>query len=353
MPGGNRGLHRYQGPQQPGAYPWDWLVHGHGTASQRPAACPALLGYYWWSSDTSGGTLYQCQLASGVATWVQITPGITIAAGAITNAMLAGSIDLTSKVTGALPIANGGSAATTAYGALDAFTVQGADIASATTTDLSAATGESLTVTGTTTITGLGTAAAGVKRFVRFSGALTLTHNATSLILPGAASITTAAGDTAHLTSLGSGNWRCWSYFRAAARPVSGTNTGDQTVPTAASASDEETGTSTTVFTCPSTQHRHQSACKGWVVFDGVGDTTGASYNVTSITDNSVGNFSINWTTAFSSAQYGVTAVSDRNQTRTLPTTLPTATVYIVQTLNSSGSVSDPAWASVAAFGDQ
>jgi hypothetical protein len=48
---------------------------------------------------------------------------------------------------------------------------------------------------------------------------LTLTHNATSLILPGATNITTAANDTALLISEGSGNWRCWSYTRAATAP--------------------------------------------------------------------------------------------------------------------------------------
>jgi len=96
---------------------------------------------------------------------------------------------------------------------------KGADIASATTTDIGAATGNFLDVTGTTTITGLGTVQAGTQRVVRFTGILTLTHNATSLILPGAANITTAAGDVANLVSLGSGNWRCTAYTRAALVP--------------------------------------------------------------------------------------------------------------------------------------
>jgi len=52
-------------------------------------------------------------------------------------------------------------------------------------------------------------------RICTFTGALTLTHNATSLILPGAASITTAAGDVAVFVSEGSGNWRCVSYTKA------------------------------------------------------------------------------------------------------------------------------------------
>lgn len=89
------------------------------------------------------------------------------------------------------------------------------DIASAATTDLSTATGDYVKVTGTTTITSFGTVAAGAERIVRFAGALTLTHNATSLILPTGANITTAANDVARFRSLGSGNWICIGYMRA------------------------------------------------------------------------------------------------------------------------------------------
>lgn len=94
---------------------------------------------------------------------------------------------------------------------------QGADIASATTTDIGAATGNYVKITGTTTITGLGTVQAGTARFVEFTGALTLTHNATSLILEGGQNILTAAGDCAIFVSEGSGNWRCLGYRYASA----------------------------------------------------------------------------------------------------------------------------------------
>jgi len=93
-------------------------------------------------------------------------------------------------------------------------------IASAATTDIGAATSNSVIVSGTKTITGLGTIAAGAERVVQFSGALTLTHNETSLILPGGASITTAAGDVAYFVSLGSGNWRCTGYQKANGQAV-------------------------------------------------------------------------------------------------------------------------------------
>lgn len=97
---------------------------------------------------------------------------------------------------------------------------KGSDIASATTTDIGAATAEFVDVTGTTTITGLGTIAAGIVRTVRFTGALTLTHNATSLILPTGRNILTAAGDIAQFRSLGSGNWVCVGYLRANGFPL-------------------------------------------------------------------------------------------------------------------------------------
>jgi hypothetical protein len=97
---------------------------------------------------------------------------------------------------------------------------KGSDIVSAATTDIGAATGNYVTVTGTTTITALGTAQAGTRREVRFSGALTLTHNATSLILPTGANIVTAADDVATFVSEGSGNWRCIAYQRFSTSPL-------------------------------------------------------------------------------------------------------------------------------------
>ena len=81
-------------------------------------------------------------------------------------------------------------------------------IASASTTDLGTKDSTFLTVSGTTTITALGTVSAGIYKFIIFSGALTLTHNGTSLILLSGANRTTTAGDCAMFLSLGSGNWR-------------------------------------------------------------------------------------------------------------------------------------------------
>jgi microcystin-dependent protein len=89
---------------------------------------------------------------------------------------------------------------------------KGSDIASASTTDLGAVAGLMHDITGTTTITSFGTVDAGIWKIVKFEGALTLTHNSTSLILPGGTSILTVSGDIGIFISEGSGNWRCVSY---------------------------------------------------------------------------------------------------------------------------------------------
>lgn len=83
-----------------------------------------------------------------------------------------------------------------------------ATLASATTTDLSTIPSANVNITGTTTITAFGTLPAGVRKFLRFSGACPITYNASSLIIrQGAASVTTDAGTTAVAISLGAGNW--------------------------------------------------------------------------------------------------------------------------------------------------
>jgi hypothetical protein len=87
-------------------------------------------------------------------------------------------------------------------------------VASASTTDLATKSEEILSVSGTNAITALGTVSAGMVKVLIFEGALTFTHNATSLILPGGHSVVTAAGDIAAMLSLGSGNWRCLHYTR-------------------------------------------------------------------------------------------------------------------------------------------
>ena len=69
-----------------------------------------------------------------------------------------------------------------------------ASLASAATVDIGAQNTTSIEITGAVAITSLGTTYNG-PRHIRFTGAPTLTYNATTLNLPGATNITVAAGD--------------------------------------------------------------------------------------------------------------------------------------------------------------
>jgi hypothetical protein len=89
---------------------------------------------------------------------------------------------------------------------------KGANIAAAATTNIGAGTGNYIEITGSTTITAFDTVQAGTRRILFFRAAPLLTHNGTSLILPGAANIQAVAGDVAEFVSLGSGNWVCTNY---------------------------------------------------------------------------------------------------------------------------------------------
>jgi hypothetical protein len=96
-------------------------------------------------------------------------------------------------------------------------------LASATTVNLCTATSNVVFISGTTTITSFGICTTDNLLYVKFQGALTLTYNATSMLLPGAANITTVANDEAVFENLGSGNWKCVNYV-----PYTVTGTGSQ-----------------------------------------------------------------------------------------------------------------------------
>lgn len=183
-------------------------TNGDGVSGNPTLSLPSALTFT--GKTVTGGsytspTITGSPTASG-ATWATI--------GTVNGGTITGITDLA--------IADGGTGQSTAYAAKDALTVKGADVASASTTDIGAATGQYLHITGTTGITALGTKTAGVVRKVVFDAALTLTHNGTSLILPSGANITTAAGDTAEFISEGAGNWRCQRYTRADGKSLVG-----------------------------------------------------------------------------------------------------------------------------------
>lgn len=143
------------------------------------------------------------------------------------------------------------------------------DVASASTVNLtsSAPSTRHINITGTTTITGF-TVAAGLCYFVRFNAALTLTNNA-NIVTQSGANITTAAGDTCIIRATAANVVEVLSYKTWAIQ---------------------------------------KNDCTAWVNFNGTGTVAiRDSSNVSSITDNNVGDYTVNFAASMTNANYSMT----------------------------------------------
>lgn len=230
---------------------------------------------------------------------------------------------------------------------------KGADIASASTINIPATGGASFTITGTTTITALSQGAAlktGRRIRLTFSGILTLTHNATSLILPNATNnITTAAGDVCEFECIDSTNnyWRCLHYQRADGQAL------QSTTATAASQAQQEAASSTSVFVTPGRQQYHPSAAKGWLAYNRSTSTILSSYNVTSVSVASGNGYTkATWTTAFSATNYCAIGNSDNGHHVPVTAGILAATCEFYG-YTYLGNVVNGTYVTIAAFGDQ
>jgi hypothetical protein len=106
------------------------------------------------------------------------------------------------------------------WGNVDPIIAKGGDIASASPTVIPDG-NLYYDVTGTTGFAAF-TVTAGRHFILQFDGALTMTHHATNLDLPGEASITTAAGDVAEFMATGTNTAQCVNYTRADGSAVTG-----------------------------------------------------------------------------------------------------------------------------------
>lgn len=72
----------------------------------------------------------------------------------------------------------------------------------------------------------------------------------------------------------------------------------------AASQADQETASSTSVAVTPGVQKFHPGSAKAWIQHNTSAGTTQAAYNVSSVTYHGAGDFTVNFSTAFSAATY-------------------------------------------------
>jgi hypothetical protein len=115
---------------------------------------------------------------------------------------------------------------------------KGGDIASASPTVIDTD-GDYFDVTGTTSFSAF-TVAANRHFTLQFDGALTMTHHATNLDLPGEANITTAAGDVAEFFSTGTNTVQCVNYTKADGTAVVATAVDATSVTAAGALMDSE-----------------------------------------------------------------------------------------------------------------
>lgn len=177
---------------------FDALLSGH-VGTSRPAY--AVANTVWWKDTGASPKVYEQYVYDGVADVLMGT--LDVAAGTWTseisnNAVLNAAQTFTKTQTW----------------------TKGADVASASS--LSLGDGNIFDITGTTPITAIATKGIGTSVKLHFDAALTLTHHATNLVLPGGANIITAAGDEAEFYEYASGQWRCSKYQIAANAPGTG-----------------------------------------------------------------------------------------------------------------------------------
>lgn len=90
--------------------------------------------------------------------------------------------------------------------------------------------------------------------------------------------------------------------------------------------------------------------CRAWVNFNGTGTVAiRASFNVSSITDNGTGDYTVNFTTAMSDANFGW-SVSTSSTGYGMTTGALTASSIRISTVSSAGAATDFPYISVPIF---
>lgn len=142
--------------------------------------------------------------------------------------------------------------------------------------------------------------------------------------------------------------------------PVPDATTSVKGIVQLATQADMETPSSATLAVTPAVVINHPGVAKAWVVFNGSG-TIQASYNVSSVTRNGTGDFTVNFSVTMSSATYGVIAIptnagaNDATSTMTPQQSGRTTTSVRLNAIYYGGgnnNAFDPALSTVTIFGD-
>lgn len=264
----------------------------------------------------------------------------------------------------------------------------GSTIVSASTVDLSTADGYCVPVSGSATVTGLGTEVSGMEYLLTTTGTQ-VWKNSSALLLPGAADLTAVAGDCLLAHSNGSGNWIIPFFQKLNGQPLvfkdirsitsTATPTGSYEIPMfssdssvntratvsallgslSASQAQMESASLTSVLATPGNINWHPGAAKAWVSFNGTTTPSiRASYNISSVTRAATGDYTVNFITPFSSINYCANVNcgnADGNGYNGSPAfnATPTGSACRIVLYSTAGSVADVKFVSASFFGDQ
>jgi hypothetical protein len=226
-----------------------------------------------------------------------------------------------SNVTGTVAIANGGTGQTTATAAFNALAPsQTSNSGKYLTTNGTNTSWATVSATGTVT-----SVAATVPSFLSISGSPITTSGTLAISYSGTA-LPVANGGTGVTTSTGSGS------------VVLGTS------PTLTTPTINSAQIATVSGTAP------LYLCRAWVNFNGTGTVAiRASGNVTSITDNGVGSYTVNFTNAMPDANYAI--IKQDNERGVGEAGTPaTGSCQVVVRANTSDSTADASYVYVAVF---
>lgn len=122
----------------------------------------------------------------------------------------------------------------------------------------------------------------------------------------------------------------------------------------AASQAEQESASSTSVYVAPGRQQFHPSAAKCWVYWNGSGGATVlASYNITSVTRNTAGDYTVTIATDFSSANWAPIFTCGNGLRTPNVSGISGGGAVTVQSRDASTALADSSICSFVGFGDQ
>lgn len=128
------------------------------------------------------------------------------------------------------------------------------------------------------------------------------------------------------------------------------------TVPSAATQTEMEAASSTSVYTTPGTGKYHPGVAKAWahVTISGGAPTLAAGHNFSStVTDNGAGDFTLTFTTALSSAFYAAVTIAERSASPAFARIDSQSTTTVrVKITDAADTLIDPTAFSLVVFGD-